>query len=76
MGVPPKDAGDLAFVQHMISSLNQKASWVSSCPMASCSVVGRRGEIRKGILEDDLIEAVIGLPSGLFYGDRRSLQHC
>ena len=25
-------------------------------------------EIRKGILEDDLLEAVIGLPSGLFYG--------
>ena len=29
---------------------------------------GQEGEIRKGILEDDLIEAVIGLPSGLFYG--------
>jgi len=25
-------------------------------------------EIRKGILEDDLLEGVIGLPSGLFYG--------
>ena len=25
-------------------------------------------EIRKGILEDDLLEAVIGLPSALFYG--------
>lgn len=29
---------------------------------------GQEGEIRKGILEDDLIEAVIGLPAGLFYG--------
>ena len=29
---------------------------------------GQEGEIRKGILEDDLVEAVIGLPSGLFYG--------
>jgi len=29
---------------------------------------GQEGEIRKGILEDDLIEAVIGLPSRLFYG--------
>ena len=28
----------------------------------------QEGEIRKGILEDDLVEAVIGLPSGLFYG--------
>ena len=27
-----------------------------------------RKEIRKGILEDDLLEAVIGLPSALFYG--------
>ena len=29
---------------------------------------GQEGDIRKGILEDDLIEAIVGLPAGLFYG--------
>jgi type I restriction enzyme M protein len=29
---------------------------------------GAEGEIRKGMLQEDLVEAVIGLPSNLFYG--------
>ena len=29
---------------------------------------GAEGAIRKGLIEEDLIEAVIGLPSNLFYG--------
>ncbi|QNI96387.1 type I restriction-modification system subunit M [Synechococcus sp. RS9902] len=67
-GVPPKDAGDLAFVQHMISSLNQEGVMGVVVPHGVLFRGGQEGEIRKGILEDDLIEAVIGLPSGLFYG--------
>jgi type I restriction enzyme M protein len=31
-------------------------------------VGGEEGKIRKGLLEDDLIEAVVGLGSNLFYG--------
>jgi len=67
-GVPPKDAGDLAFVQHMISSLKQEGVMGVVVPHGVLFRGGQEGEIRKGILEDDLIEAVIGLPSGLFYG--------
>ena len=65
-GIPPKDAGDLAFVQHMIASLNQEGVMGVVVPHG---VLFRdaEGEIRKGILEDDLIEAVIGLPPKLFY---------
>lgn len=67
-GVPLKEAGDLAFVQHMIASLNQEGVMGVVVPYGVLFRGGQEGEIRKGILEDDLIEAVIGLPSRLFYG--------
>ncbi|QPN64952.1 type I restriction-modification system subunit M [Synechococcus sp. CBW1004] len=67
-GIPPRDAGDLAFVQHMIASLNQEGVMGVVVPHGVLFRGGQEGEIRKGILEDDLVEAVIGLPSGLFYG--------
>ena len=67
-GIPPKDAGDLAFVQHMIASLNQAGVMGVVAPHGVLFRGGAEGEIRKGILEDDLMEAVIGLPAGLFYG--------
>ena len=67
-GIPPKDAGDLAFVQHMISSLNNEGVMGVVVPHGVLFRGGAEGEIRKGILESDLLEAVIGLPSALFYG--------
>ena len=57
---PPKDAGDLAFVQHMIASLNNEGIMGVVVPHGVL-FRGIRGEIRKGILESDLLEAVIGL---------------
>jgi type I restriction enzyme M protein len=67
-GTPPKDAGDLAFVQHMISSLNADGMMGVVMPHGVLFRGSSEKEIRKGILEDDLLEAVIGLPSSLFYG--------
>lgn len=67
-GTPPKDTGDLAFVQHMIASLNAKGILGVVVPHGVLFRGASEKEIRKGILEDDLLEAVIGLPSALFYG--------
>ena len=67
-GTPPKDAGDLAFIQHMISSLNAEGKMGVVVPHGVLFRGSSEKDIRKGILEDDLLEAVIGLPSGLFYG--------
>lgn len=67
-GTPPKDSGDLAFVQHMIASLNAEGMMGVVMPHGVLFRGSSEKEIRKGILEDDLLEAVIGLPSGLFYG--------
>lgn len=67
-GTPPKDAGDLAFIQHMIASLNAEGKMGVVVPHGVLFRGGSEKEIRKGIIEDDLLEAVIGLPSALFYG--------
>lgn len=67
-GTPPKDAGDLAFVQHMIASLNSEGMMGVVMPHGVLFRGSSEKAIRQGILEDDLMEAVIGLPSGLFYG--------
>ena len=67
-GTPPKDAGDLAFIQHMIASLNAEGRMGVVVPHGVLFRGSSEKAIRKGILEDDLLEAVIGLPSALFYG--------
>ncbi|MDN5299470.1 MAG: type restriction enzyme protein [Clostridiales bacterium] len=67
-GVPPKSYGDLAFVEHMIASLNSKGKMATVVPHGLLFRGGAEGSIRQGILEDDLFEAIIGLPQNLFYG--------
>ena len=65
-GIPPKGSGDLAFVQHMIASLNETGIMVVLVPNGVLFRGASEGEIRQGILKRDLIEAVIALPQGLF----------
>ncbi len=67
-GTPPKDAGDLAFVQHMIASLNAEGVMGVVMPHGVLFRGSSEKEIRRQILEADLLEAVIGLPPQLFYG--------
>ena len=67
-GLPPKGMGDLAFVQHMIASLNSEGVLGVVMPHGVLFRGSSEKEIREGILEDDILEAVIGLPSALFYG--------
>ncbi|MBN2797286.1 MAG: type I restriction-modification system subunit M [Clostridia bacterium] len=67
-GVPPQSYGDLAFVEHMIASLNSKGKMATVVPHGLLFRGGAEGSIRQGILEDDLFEAIIGLPQNLFYG--------
>lgn len=67
-GTPPKDAGDLAFVQHMIASLNAEGMMGVVMPHGVLFRGSSEKNIRLGILNDDLLEAVVGLPTALFYG--------
>ncbi|CAK8713364.1 site-specific DNA-methyltransferase (adenine-specific) [Candidatus Electrothrix aarhusensis] len=67
-GTPPQNAGDLAFIQHMIASLNAEGVLGVVMPHGVLFRGSSEKKIRQGILEADLVEAVIGLPSALFYG--------
>lgn len=67
-GVPPKTKGDLAFLQHMVATTNDRGMVGVVMPHGVLFRGAAEGEIRKGLLQDDLFEAVIGLPTNLFYG--------
>jgi type I restriction enzyme M protein len=67
-GVPPKNAGDLAFLQHMLAVLKPGGLCGVVMPMGVLFRGSGDGKIREGLLKDDLIEAVIGLSENLFAG--------
>lgn len=67
-GIPPKGYADYAFVQHMIATINPTGKVGVVLPHGALFRGGAEGRIRKGIIEEDFLEAVIGLPPKLFYG--------
>lgn len=68
-GVPPVGYGDFAWVQHMIKSMSYPHGRIAVVlPHGALFREGREGKIRKTILEMDMLEAVIGLGSNIFYG--------
>lgn len=67
-GVPPKGNGDMAWVQHMISSLNEQGRMTVVLPHGVLFRKASEQKIRQALLELDLLEAVIGLGPNIFYG--------
>ncbi len=65
---PENKKADLMFVQHMASSLKQKGLMASVVPHGVLFRGSAEKKIRAAMLEDNIIDAVIGLPHGLFYG--------
>jgi type I restriction enzyme M protein len=59
---------DLMFLQHMLAVLRTNGMMATVMPHGVLFRGSVEKEIRKGIVEDDLLEAVIGLPPNLFYG--------
>jgi len=66
--MPEKSKADFMFFQHMVSVLKQ--SWKMACVLPHWVLFRSWPEkiYREYLLENNLLEAVIGLPSGLFYG--------
>jgi type I restriction enzyme M protein len=67
-GVPPTGNGDMAWVQHMIKSMNSKGRMTVVLPHGALFRKGAEGKIRKELLEQDMLEAVVGLGPNIFYG--------
>ncbi len=67
-GIPPRENGNYAWIQHMIHHLAPKGKiGLVLANGALSSQSGGEGEIRKKIIEDDLIEGIIAMPTKLFY---------
>ncbi len=58
---------DLMFLQHMIASLKPDGIMATVMPHGVLFRGGQEKVIREGIVKDDLIQAIIGLPPKLFY---------
>jgi type I restriction enzyme M protein len=67
-GVPPKSYGDFAFLQHMVATTNKAGMVGVVMPHGVLFRGGAEGEIRRGLLQQDFVEAIVGLPQNLFYG--------
>jgi type I restriction enzyme M protein len=68
-GVPPKSKGDYAFISHMIESAKEDGGKVGVfAPHGVLFRGGSEGRIRRALIEENLLDAVIGLPEKLFFG--------
>jgi len=68
-GTPPKSKGDWAFISHMIETAYEGRGIVGVVvPHGVLFRGASEGKIRQKTIEDNLLEAVIGLPANLFFG--------
>ncbi len=73
-GIPPKTKGDYAFISHMIETMKPASSSKLGGRMGVVVPHGvlfrgsSEGKIRKKLIEENLLDTVIGLPEKLFYG--------
>ena len=68
-GVPPKSKADYAFISHMIETAVEGTGKVGVVvPHGVLFRGGAEGKIRRRLIEENVLEAVIGLPEKLFFG--------
>jgi len=68
-GTPPKSKGDYAFISHMIEiALEGKGKVGVIIPHGVLFRGGSEGMIRRKLIDENMLDAVIGLPAQLFYG--------
>ncbi len=72
-GLPRKSDGQLLFLQHMISKMANTGEGAriaivfNGSPLFTGDAGSGESEIRRWIIEEDLLEAIIALPENLFY---------
>ncbi|HNY97938.1 MAG TPA: class I SAM-dependent DNA methyltransferase, partial [Candidatus Pacearchaeota archaeon] len=67
-GMPPASNANYAWLSHMIYHLSPKG--VMACVLANGSLssqTNNEGEIRKSLVENDLVDCIVALPKQLFY---------
>lgn len=67
-GIPPKSKGDWAFISHMIEAAEPGSGRVAVVvPHGVLFRGSKEGLIRRAVIEENLLDAVIGLPANLFF---------
>ncbi|WP_104697296.1 MULTISPECIES: type I restriction-modification system subunit M [unclassified Helicobacter] len=66
--LPPEKCGDYAFILHMIFSLAPFGRMGVVLPHGVLFRGSSEGKIRKQLIDENLLDTVIGLPANLFYG--------
>jgi type I restriction enzyme M protein len=66
--LPPKSHGEVAFLQHMVASMNEKARLAVVLPNGVFFRGGAELAVRRDLVDGDLVEAIVQLPVDLFYG--------
>lgn len=67
-GIAPKSKADYAFLLHDLYHLRPDGIMTIVLPHGVLFRGGEEGEIRKNLIEQNNIEAIIGLPANIFYG--------
>jgi type I restriction enzyme M protein len=68
-GIPPKSRGDYAFISHMIETANPVGGGVGVVvPNGVLFRGASEAVIRRRLVEENLLDGVIGLPANLFFG--------
>jgi len=71
VGTPRSSDGQLLFLQHMISKMDPKGSRIgivlNGSPMFTGDSGSGESEIRKWIIENDMLECIVSLPNSLFF---------
>lgn len=67
-GVAPQSKADYAFVLHGLYHLDNKGTMAIVLPHGVLFRGAAEGKIRKNLIDNNLLDAVIGLPANLFYG--------
>jgi type I restriction enzyme M protein len=66
--LPSRSHGEMAFVQHMVASLGRDGRMAVVLPNGCFFRGGAELQVRRDLVEDDVIEAVVQLPKDMFYG--------
>lgn len=73
-GTAPKGKGEWPFIQHMLACMNSHHGLVIAVvDLAALLRAGKEAEIRRAIIQANLLDAVIYLPAKLYRSDARSL---
>lgn len=68
-GMPPKTKGDYAFILHMIETMKPRSGRMAVVvPHGVLFRGSSEGKIRQKLIEENLLDVVIGLPEKLFFG--------